>query len=107
MKWNRIYKGFNVKAAGNIEAWIILTSLNTGLLDFFTDSRKVFVQFVSDDGSDRVLQRTRSMTDVAIWHTRSFPSILKHVNVTKKTFLYLTIGTYSKMFMFFQRSFFF
>lgn len=48
--------------------WLSFTSVDARLSDLLADSLEVFVQLVSDDGADRVLQGARSVTDVAIWH---------------------------------------
>lgn len=42
------------------------TSLDSRLFDLLADSLKVLVQLVSEDGSDRVLQGARSVTDVTV-----------------------------------------
>lgn len=51
--------------------WLSFTSVDARLSDLLADSLEVFVQLVSDDGADRVLQGARSVTDVAIWHTHT------------------------------------
>lgn len=48
--------------------WLSFTSVDARLSDLLADFLEVFVQLVSDDGADRVLQGARSVTDVAIWH---------------------------------------
>lgn len=46
--------------------WLSFTSVDARLSDLLADSLEVFVQLISDDGADRVLQGARSVTDVAI-----------------------------------------
>lgn len=46
--------------------WLSFTSVDARLSDLLADFLEVFVQLVSDDGADRVLQGARSVTDVAI-----------------------------------------
>lgn len=42
------------------------TSVDSRFFDLLADSLKVFVQFVFDDRSNRVLQRTRTVADVTV-----------------------------------------
>lgn len=53
-------------AVGLLRVGLDQSSVDARLSDLLTDSLEVFVQLVSDDGADRVLQGARSVTDVAV-----------------------------------------